>query len=50
MIPGSVVGCAEMVFVRFHFFMYLVNWMRSNRLWDFFLVAFGYPGLTFAVF
>ena len=35
MIPGSVVGCAEnmintMVFVRCHFFMYLVNWMISN--------------------
>ena len=35
MVPGSVVGCAEnilnaMVFVRFHFFTYLVNWMISN--------------------
>ena len=35
MIPGSVVGCAEnivnmVVFVRFHFFTYLVNWMISN--------------------
>ena len=35
MTPGSVFGCAEniinaMVFVRFHFFRYLVNWMISN--------------------
>ena len=34
-VPGSVVGCAEnivnsMVFVRFHFFTYLVNWLISN--------------------
>ena len=41
MIPGSVVGCAEnmvknMVFVRFHFFTYSVNWMISNRLLDVF--------------
>ena len=33
--PGAVVGCAEniiniVVFVRFHFFTYLVNWMISN--------------------
>ena len=45
MMPGSVVGCAEnivniMVFVGFHFFTYLVNWMISNRLLDVFLVAF----------
>jgi len=35
MTPGSVVGCIEniestMVFYRFHFFRYLVNWMISN--------------------
>ena len=45
MIPGSVVGCAEnivntMVFVRFHFFTYSVNWMISKGLLDVFLVAF----------
>ena len=39
MIPDSVVGCAEhivntLVFVRFHFFTYSVNWMISKRLWD----------------
>ena len=44
MMPGSVVGCAEnivnaMVFVRFHFFTYSVNWMIFNRLlYDFLLV------------
>ena len=43
MIPGSVVGCVDnmintVVFVRFHFFTYLV--MISNRLLDLFLVAF----------
>jgi hypothetical protein len=52
MIPGSVVGCAEniintIVFVRFHFIAYLVNWivnwMISNRLVDVFLVVFGVP-------
>ena len=52
MIPGSVVGCAEnivntMVFVRFHFFTYLVNWMISNRLLDVFLVAFWVPWIHF---
>ena len=35
MVPGSVVGCAEnivntVVFVRFHFSTYLVNWLISN--------------------
>ena len=35
MMPGSMVGCVEnmlntMVFVRFHFFTYLVNWMISK--------------------
>ena len=40
-ISGSVVGRAEnivnaMVFVRFHFFTYSVNWMISNRLLDVF--------------
>ena len=43
MVPGSVVGCAEnivntVVFVRFHFSTYSVNWMISNRLSDVFLV------------
>jgi len=52
MIPESVVGCAEniintMVFVRFHFFTYLVNWMISNRLLDVFLVAFWVPWMQF---
>ena len=55
MIPGSVVGCAEnilntMVFVRFHFFTYSVNWMISNRLLGVFLIAFWNPGLTFSDF
>ena len=45
MVSGSVVGCAEnivntVVFVRFHFFTYSVNWMISNRLLNVFLVAF----------
>ena len=35
MTPESEVGCAEnivnsMVFVRFHFFTYLVNWLIFN--------------------
>ena len=35
MIPGSDVGCVHdmtniVVFVRFHFSTYLVNWMISN--------------------
>ena len=52
MVPGSVVGCAEnivntMVFVRFHFFTYSVNWMISNRLLDVFLVAFWIPWAHF---
>ena len=39
MMPGSVVGCAgnivkTMVFVRFHFFTYLVNWMISKPFLD----------------
>ena len=45
MMPGSVVGCAEnivntMVFVRFGFFTYIVNWMMSNRISDVILLAF----------
>ena len=52
MMPGSDVGCAEnilntMVFVRFHFFTYLVNWMIYIRLLDAFLVALGVPGTHF---
>ena len=51
-IPGSVVGCAEnmihtVVFVRFHFFTYLVNWMISSRLLDVFLIAFWVPWIQF---
>jgi hypothetical protein len=45
MTPGSVVGCAEnivntVVFVRFHFSTYLVNWMIFNGLFNVLLVAF----------
>ena len=52
MMPGSVVGCAEniintVVFVRFHFFTYSVNWMISNRLLNVFLVAFWVPWAHF---
>ena len=44
MVPRSVVGCVEnilniVVFVRFHFFTYLVNCLISNRLLGVFLVA-----------
>ena len=49
---GSVVGGAEnilniVVFVRFHFFRYLVKWMISNPLWDVDLVAFWVPWAYF---
>jgi hypothetical protein len=52
MMPGSGVGCAEkgtntLVFVRFDFFTYLVNWMISNRLLHAFLIVFGVPGTHF---
>ena len=52
MMPGSVVGCAEnivntVVFVWFHFFIYSVNWMISNRLLDVSLVAFWVPWAYF---
>ena len=52
MLPGSVVGCAEniantVVFVRFHFFTYLMNWLISNRLLGVFLVGFWIPGAHF---
>ena len=52
MIPGFVVRCVKntvntMVFVRFHFFTYSVNWMISNRLLDVFLVAFWIPWAHF---
>ena len=55
MTPGSVVGCGEniantMVFVRFHFFMYSVNWMIFNRLLDVFLIAFWVPWSQFFCF
>ena len=52
LVPGSVVGCVEnmvntVVFVRFHFFTYLVNWLISNRLWGVFLVGFWVPWAHF---
>ena len=52
MVPGSVVGCVEnmvntVVFVRFHFFTYSVNWMISNRLLDVCLEAFWVPWAQF---
>ena len=53
MVPGSVVGCLkniinQLVFVRFHFFTYSVNWMISNRLLDIFLVVvFCVPWIQF---
>ena len=52
MTPESEVGCAEniantLVFVRFHFFACLVNWLISNRLFDVFLVAFWVPSAHF---
>ena len=52
MMAGSVVGCGEnmvniVVFVRFHFFMYSVNWMISHRLLDVFLIAFWIPWAHF---
>ena len=52
MMPGSGVGCTEnilnnVVFVRFHFFTCLVNWMIFNCLLDVFLVAFWGPGTHF---
>ena len=52
MVSGSVVGCAEnivntVVFVRFHFFTYLVNWLISNRLLGVFLVGFWVPWAYF---
>ena len=56
MVPGSVVGCAEniintVVFVRFHFFTYLVNWLIFNRLLGVFFGRFlGTLGLLFLAF
>ena len=52
MVPGSVVGCVKniantVVFVRFHFFTYLVNWLISNRLLGTFLVGFWVPWAHF---
>ena len=48
MMLESEIGRAEnmvntVVFVRFHFFTYSVNWMISNRLFDVFLIAFWVP-------
>ena len=55
MTAESVAVCAEniinaMVFLRFHFFRYLVNWVIFHRLLDVFWVALGYLGLTFSDF
>jgi hypothetical protein len=55
MVPGSVVGCVEnivntVVFVRFHLFTYLVNWLISNRLLGVFLVGFWVPWAHFFLF
>ena len=52
MVPESVVGCVEnvvntMVFVKFYFFTYFVNWLISNRLLGVFLVGFGVPWVHF---
>ena len=52
MVPGSVVGCVQnivntVVFARFHFFSYLVNWLISNRLLGVFLVGFWVPWAHF---
>ena len=52
MVAGSVVGCAEniidtVVFVRFYFFTYSVNWMISDPLLDVFLVVFWVPWAHF---
>ena len=52
MMPGSVLGCAEniisiVVFVRFHFFTYLANWLISNRLLGVFLAGFLVPWAHF---
>ena len=52
MVPGSVVGCVEniintVIFVRFHFFTYLVNWLISNALLGVFLVGFWVPWAHF---
>ena len=52
MVPGSVVGCVEniiniMVFVRFHFFTYLANWLIFNRLLGVFLIGFWVPWAHF---
>ena len=52
MTPESEVGRAEnilntVVFVRFHFFTYFVNWLISNRLLGVFLVACWVPWAHF---
>ena len=52
MVPRSVVGCVEniintVVFVRFDFFTYLVNWLISNRLLGVFFVVFWVPWTHF---
>ena len=45
-------GCAEtivntVVFVRFHIFMFFVNWVSTWRLLDLILVGFWVPGAYF---
>ena len=52
MTPESEVGRAEniantVVFVRFHFFTYFVNWLISNRLLGVFSIAFCVPWANF---
>ena len=52
MVPGSVDGCVEnivntVVFVKFHFFTYLVNWLIYHRLWGVYLVGLQVPWAHF---
>ena len=52
MTPGFVIRCVEnaintLVFVRFHFSTYLVNWLIFNRLLGVFLVGFWVPWAHF---
>ena len=52
MMPGCGVECVKdivntIVFVRFHFFLCLVNWRIFNRLVDAFLIPWGVPGTHF---
>ena len=52
MTSGSVVACAgnilnTQLFVWFHFFTYVVNWVTSSRLVDVFLIGFWIPWAYF---